>query len=483
MSPRAFALRSLYRFSRPFSALLCGVLICCVSSALTAQDDNSGEPTKEGVSYYHQVRPVFQARCQGCHQPAKRGGDYVMTDFAAMLKGGETDQPAIVAGKPDESYLVDLITPDGDSAEMPKNAKPLTKAEIDLIRQWISEGAVNDTPKNATTSYDMEHPPVYRTAPQITSVDYSPDGKWLAVSGYHEVLIFGSDDWTLRKRLVGLSERIESAIFSPDGSRLAVAGGSPGRRGEIQIWDTAKWKLLLSKGLLYDTLYGVSWSPDGKHVAFGCPDNTVRAIETASGKQVFFNATHNGWVMDTTFGLKTEYVVSVSRDMSVKLFDFKTQRFMDNITSITPGALKGGLYGVDRHPTKNEIVCGGADGVPKMYRMIREKKRVIGDDFNLIRKFGNLIGRVYDVKFNSDGTRLVACSSLDGKGQLKVFNVGDGKELVKADFEGGLFSCDFSPDSKQVVTAGFDGTVHVLDSNNGKLIKDFVPVPIEVVAK
>ena len=80
-------------------------------------------------------------------------------------------------------------------------------------------------------------------------------------------------------RLVGLSERIQSLAFSPDGKKLAVAGGSPARLGEIQVWDVAKRKLLLSVPMTYDTLYGVSWSPDGTRIAFGCADNSVRAID------------------------------------------------------------------------------------------------------------------------------------------------------------------------------------------------------------
>ena len=59
------------------------------------------------VSYDKQIRPILQAHCQGCHQPAKAGGGYVMTAFDRMLKGGESGEPAIVPGKPDESHLVE----------------------------------------------------------------------------------------------------------------------------------------------------------------------------------------------------------------------------------------------------------------------------------------------------------------------------------------------------------------------------------------
>jgi hypothetical protein len=44
------------------------------------------------------LRPVFQQHCNGCHQPAKAGGGYVMTAFDRMFKGGESGEPAIVPG-------------------------------------------------------------------------------------------------------------------------------------------------------------------------------------------------------------------------------------------------------------------------------------------------------------------------------------------------------------------------------------------------
>ena len=180
----------------------------------------------------------------------------------------------------------------------------------------------------------------------LTSLDYSPDSSLLAVSGYHEVLLHKTDPTSetsgeVAARLVGLSERIESARFSPDGKQLAVTGGSPGRFGELQIWDVATGELKLSALVTYDTIYGASWSHDGTKVAFGCADNTCRAIEVATGKQVFFQGAHNDWVLDTVFSADSSHLVSISRDRSMKLNEVATERFVDNITSITPGASRG----------------------------------------------------------------------------------------------------------------------------------------------
>jgi WD40 repeat protein len=434
------------------------------------------------VSFSRQIQPIFRTHCQGCHQPAKRGGDYVMTAFDSLLKGGESGDAAIVPGQPAKSELIAQITPGADGkAAMPKGAeKPLTAVEIELVSRWISEGAKDDSPMSTRQKYDMDHPPVYAAPPVITSARYSPDGSLLAISGYHEVLLSKADGSGLVARLVGMSERIESAAFSPDGNELAVAGGSPGRFGEIQIWNLKEKKLRFSGNFGYDTCYGAAWSPNGKMVSFGCSDNTVRAIDAESGKQVVFNGAHNDWVLDTAFSVNSDHLVSVGRDMTMKLTEVATQRFIDNITSITPGALKGGLSCVERHPTKDEFLCGGSDGAPKIFKMIRTTARQIGDNANLIREFPAMPGRVYGVAFSRDGNLIVAGSSSDGAGQVRVYQAADGKAISQTEVpEGGIYTVSFNADGTQVAAAGFDGQIRLINIADGKIVKQFLPVEIQ----
>ncbi|MHC4994370.1 MAG: c-type cytochrome domain-containing protein, partial [Planctomycetota bacterium] len=234
----------------------------CLMTAPLSHAALGAEPS-EPVSYYNDIRPIFQARCHGCHQPAKSKGDYVMTAHDQLLAGGDSGDKAIVPGDVEGSTLVELITPLFGEAEMPQKDDPLSDTEIDLIRRWIDQGARDDTPENALQKHDMDHPPVYTSAPVISSMDYSPDGELLAVSGFHEVLLLKADGSERVARLVGMSERVQSLSFSPDGTRLAVTGGLPGRMGEAQVWDVAKRELLVSAPTTFDTLYGVTWSPDG----------------------------------------------------------------------------------------------------------------------------------------------------------------------------------------------------------------------------
>ena len=474
-------------------------------------EEAGGEQVIRPVSYWNEIRPLMQASCQGCHQPAKAKGEYILTDVKRLILGGESGDAAVVPGHPDQSYLLEQILPDSNGkAEMPPRDKALHETEISLIRRWIAEGALDDTPENAFQKYDMENPPVYAEAPIVTSMDYSPDGSLLAIAGFHEVILQDARTGDSVARLVGLSERIESVAFSPDGTMLAVTGGLPGRMGEVQVWNVAKRALKISVPVTYDTIYGAAWSPDNKLISFGCSDNALRAIQVADGKQVLFMGGHNDWVLDSVFSKDGAQVISVGRDMTAKLTDVESERLIDNLTSITPGELKGGIAAVAGHPLKDEVLVGGSDGQPQVFRLKRQTARKIGDNANVVRKFPRMPGRIWDVSFNADGKRAAAVSSLNGKGTVtiysteydsaipdeikKIFNktpsAGEKQKLEGywsrevsvvhsievQDVE--MFCLAFAPDGKTLAVAGADGTVRFLEVETGKEVRKAAAVEI-----
>jgi Tol biopolymer transport system component len=481
-------------------AMLLASLIVLAPSLASAD-----EPPK--VSYYKDVRPIFQQHCNGCHQPAKPMGGFVMTGHADLFKVGERGKPGVVAGKPEASYLVDQIkVRDTGKAEMPKGRDPLNPILAKTITDWIKQGAIDDTPASAkAVEVDANHPPKYSAPPVVTSLAFSPDGKSLAATGYHEVVVYHAETLSLKARLIGISERVQSVAYSPDGKKLAAVGGAPGRFGEVQVWNPENEKLLVSAPVTYDTLYGVSWSPDGKAIAFGCADNTVRAVDSLSGKQLVQMGTHSDWVLGTVFSQDGAHLVSVSRDMSMKLTEMETARFIDNVTSITPGALKGGLMAVDRRPatthrvfgvvvrrkTKvpqdeggkfiekvyDEVIAAGADGAPRLYKIHREKKREIGDDSNKIREYEKMPGRISAVAFNADGSKFAAVSSLDGKGEVRIYDTQSGAKVVCEKVTGPVYTVAWHPGGKLIASAGFDGMVWLHEAATGKLLNTFVVMP------
>lgn len=455
--------------------LTAALLFVRAPQPLHAADDQPAAPAAP-VSFYRQIRPILQRACTGCHQPAKAGGKLQLTTFELSRAGGE--QGALwTAGNPDESLLIDVVT--GDTPSMPKGAPPLNKDQVELLRRWIAEGANDDTPAEVQDTITPENPPVYHSPPVISALAYSPDGQYLAVSGFREILLHKADGSGLAARLVGRSQTITSLAFSPDGKLLGATGGTPSLFGEVQFWNVAERKLERTATLSTDTLFGGRFSPDGTLFAFGGADNSARVLRVADAQQLLKFDAHADWVLNAAFSVDGKHMITVSRDRSMKLSIVESGQFVDNITSITPGALKGGLIALSRHPKKDELLCGGADGEPKLYKMIRTQARQIGDDFNRIRSYAPMAGRIFTVDFNSDGSQFVAGSSTGSNGEARIYSTEDGKLLHELKgHTRAVFSVAFAPDGKHVATGGFEGKVRIFNAETGALEKEFVPVTV-----
>jgi mono/diheme cytochrome c family protein len=426
------------------------------------------KPTAE-VSYFREIRPIIQRNCQGCHQPAVKHGGLDLTRFETFTTGGNKGA-AFNVGAPQESLVLAYLK-GTRQPRMPLGEPPLSDDQVELFRSWIASGAKDDTPAEARESAPLDKPPVYRLAPVITALAYSPDGALLAVSGYREVLLHKADGSGLVARLVGLSDRIQSLKFSSDGKTLVAAGGTPARFGEVQLWDVDSRKLKHSITLTDETVFGASLSRDGSRVAVGCADNTVRLVDTAAGKEALKISNHENWVLGTVFGVDGKRLVSVGRDQAAKLTDASSGQFIENIN-----ALRGELAAVARHPTRDLILIGGAERIPYLYMMDRPASMKIADDSTLVRKFEVQDGAIFALAFSPDGSQIAVAGASD---EVPIYRTETGERVATCKGHGGTYAVVFSPDGEHLSTGGFDGKVRTYQVKLGKPEREFVPVPLE----
>lgn len=93
------------------------------------------------IDFKKDIEPIFQQNCIKCHGPEKQKGDLRLDSKATAMKGGK-DGVVITVGQAAKSELYRRISlPAGSDDIMPSKGDPLTKAQTDLIKEWINQGA------------------------------------------------------------------------------------------------------------------------------------------------------------------------------------------------------------------------------------------------------------------------------------------------------------------------------------------------------
>jgi len=93
------------------------------------------------VSYTNQIQPIFNTNCTNCHV----GGGAAtldLTSYDGVMSGGVSGLSIISGDNENSELYIRIILPEGTAGSMPPN-DPLSQEEIDLIGDWINEGANN----------------------------------------------------------------------------------------------------------------------------------------------------------------------------------------------------------------------------------------------------------------------------------------------------------------------------------------------------
>ncbi|MDC0613793.1 DUF1549 domain-containing protein, partial [Akkermansiaceae bacterium] len=97
--------------------------------------------TQAQASYQKDVAPILENHCVKCHGEEKQKSGLRLDQRPLMLKGGDSGLPAVVPGKPEKSFLLEVISDPDHEIAMPPKGDRLTKEHITTLRTWIADGA------------------------------------------------------------------------------------------------------------------------------------------------------------------------------------------------------------------------------------------------------------------------------------------------------------------------------------------------------
>ena len=420
------------------------------------------------VSFTRDIAPVLTQKCLTCHGPEKNKGGYRLHTFEALSKPGESKAAPVTPGKPARSKIFQLITTRDADDRMPQKDDPLPAAQITLIERWIKEGARFDgpDPQAALASYvpaapHPDPPAAYPRPVAVLALAFTPDGKELAAGGYHEVTFWNPADGSLVRRVKNVAERTQSLAFSPDGRLLAVAGGAPGKSGEVKLFDAVTGlpvKTLLASA---DLVLALAFSPDGTRLAAGGADNAIRIFNTGSGQFELLIEQHADWVTALAFRADGAQLASASRDKSARLFNTRT----GELESAYLGHGEA-IFTIAYAPDSAQVFSAGRDR--KIHRWdLKEAKKTeeidgfAGEVLQLIVANGQL--------FSASADGQVRQHALTGKKAELICTFAGHQDFV--------YALAFHAETKRLASGSYDGEVRVWNADDGKMLARFPAAP------
>lgn len=93
------------------------------------------------VDFSTQIKPILNKHCISCHGGVKKNGGFSVLFQDEALAVTESGHPAIIPGDPANSEMIKRLTESDPEMRMPLDKPPLSKEEIDLLKEWVSQGA------------------------------------------------------------------------------------------------------------------------------------------------------------------------------------------------------------------------------------------------------------------------------------------------------------------------------------------------------
>jgi RNA polymerase sigma factor (sigma-70 family) len=242
---------------------------------------------------------------------------------------------------------------------------------------------------------------------------------------------------------VAVDEQVWTLAFSPDGRHLATAGGDNRLPGQLQIWDVAAGKPLVTRRLS-PGVRSVAYSPDGQLLVTGHWEGDIKLRDPLTGAERAVLTGHRMGVNALAFSPDGALMASAGLDRTVKIWDVKALRERQEFLGHTDMVFSVAFFHDGR-----AIVSVSKDQTARIWDLNAGKERFVlqGHD-----------KPVESVAVSPDD-KVVATGSWDRT--IKLWDPETGQETATLLQKDGVNALAFSPDGKLLASGGQGGRVYL----------------------
>ena len=445
--------------------------------------------TPEKPNLEDDVMPIFESKCNSCHNADRARGGLDLTNMNAILVGGSSGE-SVISGDGENSYLYKLIAR-VEKPYMPQREDKMPQTEIDLIKKWIDLGllpsatgkaiqkkksSVNLALGNVSVGKPDGPPPM----PQYLSLEPSvvterafapsamasaPWSPLVAIAGQKQVLLYNTETLQLMGVLPYPEGFIESLTFSRNGKLIVAGGGRGGKSGRVAAWEVKSGKRLLTMGEEYDAILTADLSADQSLLAIGSPSKLVKVYDVASNELLYEIKKHSEWITQVAFSPDGILLATADRNGGLHIWEADTGN-----PFYTLDGHKEAITDLSWRADSNIIVSASEEGAVRTWEMINGKQAKTWN----AHSEGTL-----SAYFDPKGNIVTA-----GRDKIVKLWQGDGKAISTInDFQDIVIEVCYSHDGSRVIAGDWSGKVSVWNSSDGKKIGELNANPPELTTR